>query len=148
MAVPRSKSAPTSSGSLDLACIWLISTAVGYAWLFTIPSGDPCVMGHKEEYRDENQQQNADAASFHRLESPTRRPQSAFIHSTRTPCSQRGRMQRVPEYHCIVFIEGGQLTAHKSALSTFGCFTIAVALFSLGPVAAPAASRRSGRPGR
>ncbi len=43
---------------------------------------------------------------------------------------------------------GGQLTAHKSALSTFGCFTIGVALFSLGPVAAPAASRRSGRPGR
>src|SRR3989442_6067799 len=43
---------------------------------------------------------------------------------------------------------GGQLTAHKSALSTFVCFTIAVALFSLGPVAAPAASRRSGRPGR
>jgi uncharacterized protein YbbC (DUF1343 family) len=57
-------------------------------------------------------------------------------------------MQRVPEYHCIVSIEGGQLTAHKSALSTFGCFTIGVALFSLGPVAAPAASRRSGRPGR
>ncbi len=43
---------------------------------------------------------------------------------------------------------GGQLTAHKSALSTFACFTIGVALFSLGPVAAPAASRRSGRPGR
>ena len=40
------------------------------------------------------------------------------------------------------------MTAHKSALSTFGCFTIGVALFSLGPVAAPAASRRSGRPGR
>src|SRR5207247_8858633 len=65
-----------------------------------------CVMGHKEEYRDKNQQQNAEAASFHRLESPTRSPQSAFIHSTRTPCSQRGRMQRVPEYHCIVSIEG------------------------------------------
>jgi len=22
----------------------LVSTAVGYAWLFTIPSGDPCVI--------------------------------------------------------------------------------------------------------
>src|SRR5437899_10067908 len=43
---------------------------------------------------------------------------------------------------------GGQLTANKSALSTFACFTIGVALFSLGPVAAAAASRRSGRPGR
>src|SRR5260370_25517203 len=43
---------------------------------------------------------------------------------------------------------GGQLTAHKRALSTFVCFTIGVALFSLGPVAAPPASRRSGRPGR
>ncbi len=40
------------------------------------------------------------------------------------------------------------MTANKSALSTFVCFTIAVALFSLGPVAAAAASRRSGRPGR
>src|SRR6266699_4372027 len=46
------------------------------------------------------------------------------------------------------FHRGGQLMAHKSALSTFACFTIGVALFSLGPVAAPAASRRSGRPGR
>ena len=29
IAVPRSKSAPTSSGSFDLACSWLLSTAVG-----------------------------------------------------------------------------------------------------------------------
>src|SRR5260370_3157253 len=43
---------------------------------------------------------------------------------------------------------GGQSPAHKSPLSTFGCFPIGVALCSIGPVAAPAASRRSGRPGR
>src|SRR2546427_6257073 len=41
-----------------------------------------CVMGHKEVYRDENQQQNADAASFHRLESPTRSPQRSEEHTS------------------------------------------------------------------
>src|SRR5882757_1361742 len=44
MAAPRSKSAPTNSGTFALACNWLVSTAVGYAWLFTMPSGEPCVM--------------------------------------------------------------------------------------------------------
>src|SRR5207247_2041897 len=37
---------------------------------------------------------------------PPRSPQSAFIHSTRIPCSQRSRGWRVPEYHSILWTEG------------------------------------------
>ena len=40
IAEPRSKSAPISSGNFERACNWLVSTAVGYAWLLIIPSGD------------------------------------------------------------------------------------------------------------
>ncbi len=29
-----------SSGNFERACNWLVSTAVGYAWLLMIPSGD------------------------------------------------------------------------------------------------------------
>jgi len=50
-----------------------------------------------------NQKQKTDAASFHRLKSPSGRQQSAFINSTRTSGSQRSFGQRVPEYHCRLY---------------------------------------------
>ncbi len=43
IADPRSKSAPTKSGIFAFACSSLFSAAVGYAWLFSIPSGPMCV---------------------------------------------------------------------------------------------------------
>src|ERR1700716_2345847 len=95
-----------------------------------------------------NQEQNADAASFHRLESPSGRRQSAFIHSTRSSCSQRGFGQRVPEYHCMVSIAGDPLTGLKRAHSKFVHFTIFTALLMLGLAPARAGSKHSGRAAR
>src|SRR6516225_8301789 len=44
---------------------------------------------------------------------PPRSPQSAFIHSTRIPCSQRGRGRRVPEYHSTLWTEGDHFDGHE-----------------------------------
>src|SRR5881398_2829887 len=105
-------------------------------------------MGHKKDDRNGNQKQKTDAASFHRLESPSGRQRSALIHSTRTSCSQRGFGQRVPEYHCIVgwlLRRGDHLNRLARVLSQVLRFTIFFAL--LGAISAPsfAVPKRSGR---
>src|SRR5256712_2985272 len=107
-----------------------------------------CVIGHKENDGDRNHEQKTDAASFHRLEFPSGRPQSAFIHSTRTSCSQRSFGQRVPEYHCMVSIAGDPLTGLKRAHFTFIHFTIFVALLSIEPRPVHAAPKHSSRVAR
>src|SRR5260370_23571981 len=79
---------------------------------------------------------------------PPAPPASAFIHSTRTWCSQCSRGQRVPEYHCMVLIQGEHLTAKKSVLATCIPFTMFVALLSLGAPLARSSPKRSGRAAR
>src|SRR5258708_791834 len=92
--------------------------------------------------------QKTDAASIHRLESPSGRPQSAFIHSTRTSRSQRSFGQRVPEYHCMVSTAGEPLTGLKRAHFRFIYLTIFVALLAIGPRPVFAARKHSNRPAR
>src|SRR5258708_4968501 len=92
--------------------------------------------------------QKTDAASIHRLESPSGRPQSAFIHSTRASRSQRSFGQRVPEYHCMVSIAGEPLSGLKRAHFSFIYLTIFVALFAIGPRPVFAARKHSSRPAR
>src|SRR4029077_4750919 len=92
----------------------------------------------------------SNAASWHRSKSPSGRRQSPFIDSTRTSCSQRSCGQRVPEYHCIVSIEGDHLTRPKSMLSTVVHFTILGALLSCAAIPAHSATKtkHSGRAAR
>src|SRR5260370_4778106 len=106
------------------------------------------VVGHKENDWDGNQKQKTDAASIHRLESPSGRPQSAFIHSTRASRSQRSFGQRVPEYHCMVSIAGEPLSGLKRAHFSFIYLTIFVALFAIGPRPEFASRKHSSRPAR
>src|SRR5206468_5033867 len=105
-------------------------------------------MGHKKDDRNGNQKQKTDAASFHRLESPSGRQQSALIHSTRTSCSQRGFGQRVPEYHCMVVRlpqRGTILNRLAGVLSQIFRFTILAALFAAISTPSFAAGKRRGR---